>query len=202
MDDKKWQFFIPFYGVYAVYKSGLEGKGAWYAVSILMTIVFLSILGNDGDKNPAQNKEGQAEEIKVEKKLPTVGEKMVTSHFEIALKGYKIQNSVTTGNMFIKLEPEQGNKYLVLDVSYKNIDNESRMIGGEGKVFVDYNGKEYEYDKSETLLADGYGVLLDQLNPLTNKSTKLVFKIPSELKGKIYWAPSRSNERFFVGEAK
>ncbi|HMV43406.1 MAG TPA: TM2 domain-containing protein [Leptospiraceae bacterium] len=136
------------------------------------------------------------------KSFPTVGDKIQTSHFAITLKGYKIQNSVKTGNMFSKLDPEEGNKYLVLDVNYKNTDNESRMIGGEGKVFVEMNGKEFEYDKSEHILLDGWGVLLDQLNPMTQKNTKLVFKIPDELKGKIYWEPVRSSDRFFVGEAK
>ena len=39
--------------------------------------------------------------------------------------------------MFVKLDPEEGNKYLILDVNFKNIDNESRMIGGAAQNIVD-----------------------------------------------------------------
>lgn len=178
---------------------------------VTMGVIFLVGISNRGDSGSAKGSSSAAKTDTVsseskpaeeKNELPKVGDKVKSSEFEVTLKSYKIQKSVNTGNPFVKLEPEEGNKFLILDVNYKNIDNESRMIGGEGKVFVDVNGKEFEYDKSETVLLDGWGVLLDQLNPLTQKNTKLVFKIPDELKGKIYWEPARGSNRFFVGEAK
>ena len=177
---------------------------------VLAVFVLIGAIGNKGGKGNETATPDFKEAVLAssdskedeKKALPKVGDKIQTSHFDVTLKSYKIQKSVSTGNMFVKLDPEEGNKYLILDVNFKNIDNESRMIGGEGKVFVDVNGKEYEYDKSEHLLLDGWGVLLHQLNPMTQKNTKLVFKIPDELKGNIYWEPAHSSKRFFVGEAK
>ncbi|HNO26749.1 MAG TPA: DUF4352 domain-containing protein [Leptospiraceae bacterium] len=197
----KWMYFIPFYGLYAVYKSEESEKGKWWAGAAAATLFCLYILSGGKDGKEGQNAQSGDSKPAVEAKLPTVGEKLQSSYFEITLKGFKIQKAVDTGNMFVRLEPEEGNKYLILDVSYKNTDKESRMIGGEGKVSVNYDGKDYEYEKSETIMLDGWGVFLEQLNPLTQKNTKLVFKIPSELKGRIYWEPSRGNGKFLVGEA-
>ncbi len=178
---------------------------------VLAIFVLIGAVSNKGEKGnntatpdfkEAVLATGSDSKEEEKKALPKVGDKIQASHFDVTLKSYKIQKSVSTGNMFVKLDPEEGNKYLILDVNYKNIDNESRMIGGEGKVFVDVNGKEFEYDKSEHILLDGWGVLLDQLNPMTQKNTKLVFKIPDELKGNIYWEPASRSKRFFVGEVK
>ena len=72
----------------------------------------------------------------------------------------------------------------------------------DGSVWVNYNGKDYEFDKSETIMAEGYGLLLDQINPLTSKTTNLVYKIPAEVKGEAYWQPGRASddERILLGK--
>jgi hypothetical protein len=63
----------------------------------------------------------------------------------------------------------------------------------DGEVVINYNGKDYLFDKSETVLLAGWGTMLDQLNPLTSKTTNLVYKIPTEIKGPAYYRPGRSN---------
>jgi len=59
----------------------------------------------------------------------------------------------------------------------------------DGSVWINYNGKDYEFDKSESIMAEGWGLFLDQINPLISKTTNLVYKIPAEIKGDIYWQP-------------
>ena len=59
----------------------------------------------------------------------------------------------------------------------------------DGSVWINYNGKDYEFDKSESIMAEGWGLVLDQINPLISKTTNLVYKIPAEIKGDIYWQP-------------
>lgn len=74
----------------------------------------------------------------------------------------------------------------------------------DGELLINYNGKDYTFDKAETILAEGYGLLLEQINPLTTKKTKLVYKVPSELRGSIFWKPgrARSDEIILLGDIK
>lgn len=64
----------------------------------------------------------------------------------------------------------------------------------DGSVWINYNGKDYEFDKSETLMIEGWGTMLDQINPLTSKTTNLVYKIPAEITGTALWNPGRSDK--------
>ncbi len=47
MEEKKWKYFIPFYGIFAVYKSENTSKGKWYTISILITLLVLGIAARD-----------------------------------------------------------------------------------------------------------------------------------------------------------
>ena len=114
-----------------------------------------------------------------------------------------IQKSVNTGNEFANLKAEPGNKYLVMNTTFKNTDSESRMLM-DGEILINYNGKDYTFDKSETVMLEGWGLLLDQINPLTSKTTNIVYKIPEELKGVAYYKPGRagSNDIIELGNIK
>ena len=86
-------------------------------------------------------------------------------------------------------------------VTFKNTDKESRMLE-DGIVLINYNGQEYKFDKSETIMADGWGLFLDQLNPMISKTTNLVYKIPAEISGQAYYMPGRNSDdvKFSLGE--
>ena len=92
---------------------------------------------------------------------------------------------------------------IIINVTFKNTDNESRTIL-DGSVHIKYNGTDYNFDKSEPIMADGWGIFLDQINPLTSKTTKLVYKLPTEITGEAYYNPGRSesNQLIDVGSIK
>jgi hypothetical protein len=122
-----------------------------------------------------------------------LGETLSTEYFDVTINRASINDRVNTGNLFADLEKEDGNLYLILNTTFKNTDNESRMVF-DGVVIIVYNDKEYLFDSAETIMLEGWGTMLDQLNPLTTKTTNLVYKIPSEIKGPAYYRPSRSKE--------
>lgn len=126
-----------------------------------------------------------------------VGETLPTEYFEVTVNKVSVQNSVSTGNQFSDLKPESGTRYLIINTTFKNTSNESRMLM-DGEVLVNYNGKDYTFDKSETVMAEGFGLLLDQINPLTAKTTNLIYKIPAELKGTAYYKPGRSGSNDLI----
>ncbi len=135
-----------------------------------------------------------------ENKGIAIGQVLKSDYFEITANKVSIKDRVNTGNSFADLKPEQGSKYLIINTTFKNIDEESRMII-DGSVWINYNGKDYEFDKSETIMLEGWGLFLDQINPLISKTTNLVYKLPEEIKGDIYWQPGRASkkEKIFLG---
>ena len=130
-----------------------------------------------------------------------VGETLHANIFEITVNKVDVTDYVDVGTEFLNLKRETGTDYLIMNVTFKNIDTESRMIV-DGELLINFNGKDYKFDKSEVIAANGWGLLLDEINPLTSKTTNLVYKIPSDLKGKIYWHPGRTdeNETIYLGE--
>jgi hypothetical protein len=124
----------------------------------------------------------------------TVGQPLKTEYFEVTVTKVQTADKISSGNEYIAdTKAEEGNKFLIINTTFKNIDNESRMLT-DGEVLINYNGKEYKFDHSESIMQDGYGLFLDQINPLTSKTTKLVYKIPNEIKGNAYYHPGRSDD--------
>jgi hypothetical protein len=206
-----WKYLIPFYGLYVVAISNEEKKGKWIAISLFITLVTYEVIGNSKQNNQVvQQPTTTVKESSVtyepeqenKKQVGRIGEAFRTDYFEIMVKSYSISSTVYTGNRFADLKRDPGNQYLIIDVIYKNIDRESRMIGGSGTVYLRTPDNVYEFDKSESVLKDGYGIFLGQINPMVQKSTKLVFKVPENFKGEVFWSPSRSDEFIFFGEVK
>lgn len=130
-----------------------------------------------------------------EKKSSTevaIGQTLKTEYFDVTVGSAKASKSVRIDEIQ-NLEQEAGNKYLVFDVTLKNTDSESRMMF-DGEVIIKANGKEYKYEVPEPVFSDGWGMIMDNINPLVTKKTKLVYKIPDELKGTAYYHPARSDD--------
>jgi hypothetical protein len=130
-----------------------------------------------------------------------VGTPLQTTYFQVTVNKAYLADRINTGNEFTNLKKQSGTQYLVIDVTFKNTDTESRTIT-DGEVKINYNGKDYTFDKSETILSEGWGLLLDEINPLTSKRTKLVYKIPSEISGVAYYHPGRSDDDSMIGLGK
>ncbi len=87
-------------------------------------------------------------EIRGQPSQPSIGGTLRTSYFEITLNEVAVGTSIVTGNPFIDKEMGRagsGNKFIVLDVTFKNIDNESRMPT-KGALYFLINGNEYKFD--------------------------------------------------------
>lgn len=129
-----------------------------------------------------------------------IGETAKNDYFEVTVNSVEVVNEKKI-NDYTELKAEKDAKYLIINVTFKNIDKESRMVF-DGSVFIDYNGTKYEYDHTETIFEEGWGLFLDQLNPLTSKTTNIVYKIPSEITGEATYKPERSSAEFYLGTIK
>ncbi len=54
------------------------------------------------------------------------------------------------------------------------------------------------------ILGEGWGLFLDVINPLMEKTTNLVYKILKELSGRAYWRPglAATDEKIFLGNLR
>lgn len=183
------------------------GKKILFGVVIIIFIGIIANIGKDkkGNKDAStttqtSNEPNQASETK---SYPTIGQTLHTEYFDVTINKAGLSQRINTGNEFLDQKADAGNQYLIINTTFKNIDNESRMLT-DGTVYITYNGKEYEFDKSETIMAEGWGLMLDQINPLISKTTNLVYKIPLEIKGPATYKPGRSDDeqRISLGELK
>lgn len=114
-------------------------------------------------------------------------------YFEVSTRSCSVMKSVKTNNRFSDLPAQAETSYIVLDASFKNLDSESRMPV-EGDIIIVSNGKEYRFETSETVMAEGYGLRFRKMNPLITERTKLVYKVPDEISGEVYWEPGRNKD--------
>lgn len=101
-------------------------------------------------------------------------------------------------NEYTSIESRPDTRFVLVQVIYENADNEGRTIFSEGKLIVNEEGQELQYDKVEPVIADGYNVFMEPLNPRVRFDGIFVFPIPSSLNGDIFWQPD-GGQRFKLG---
>ena len=168
------------------------------SVVAIATFTFFAVATGDKDKSSSATSVEESTKTAVQ-----IGQVLQTDYFDVTVNEIAIKDRVSTGNQFADLKKEEGNKYLLINTTFKNTDKESRMLS-EGTVWINYNGKDYEFDKSETVMLEGWGIMMEQLNPLTSITTNLVYKIPSEITGVAMYQPGRSDsdQKINLGELK
>lgn len=112
-------------------------------------------------------------------------------YFEV--KALKCYSRESVGTVFPFHEPEHwaGSKFLIIDASFKNTDSEGRLPDA-GAMLINYHGKVYKYDHLEFIDESGFGINFKSVNPLVTLRTKLIYRIPSEIAGQVYWQPGRN----------
>ncbi len=170
-----------------------------HMTSALIVGIFIAMAFGSGDDTSSDSTPDSNKPMNIKQ----MGEPLSTRYFDVTINKATFQDRVNTGNQFANLPREQDILYLVLNTTFRNTDTESRMIM-DGEVLINYNGKQYRFDHSETIMTDGWGTMLEQINPLTSKTTNIVYKIPNEVLGEIYYHPGRSsgNSLIFVGKTE
>ncbi|MCL9657621.1 DUF4352 domain-containing protein [Pseudomonas protegens] len=114
-------------------------------------------------------------------------------YFDVTVNDCTISKSIDTGNSYSAVKPDPNARFLTVNATFKNTDNESRLPL-EGSLFIRKDDKVFKFDTTETIMSDGYGIRLRSLNPLIKLNTKIVYKVPNELSGEVYWKPGRNAE--------
>jgi hypothetical protein len=155
--------------------------------TFLVMIVGLFVLGaifGDGDtpeatSGNANNSTQQNAEAKKESKVAKIGEKATAG--KLAYTITKVQEKDELSNALGSKKPGSG-KYLIIDVTIENLDNEGRSVS-EGMTWLeDKEGNKYEPDSSAFMYLDQANAssnssLFDNINPKGKKEFKYVFDV-------------------------
>ena len=117
----------------------------------------------------------------------------LVGYFDVTVNDCTISKSIETGNRYSTVKPDPDARFLTVNATFKNTDNEGRLPF-EGSLFISKDGKDYKFDTTETVMSEGYGIRMRLLNPLIKLNTKIVYKVPNELSGEVYWKPGRNAE--------
>ena len=144
----------------------------------------------------------EAERIEeVNKPKNDIGQNIKSGYFLVTVHSAKQYGALNE----IDLPRQEGSNYMVVDVSFKNMDKETRTVMS-GAVIIKQDGDEYTFESPESVLmaGDDWGLLFEPINPMLSKRTKLVFKIPIEMTGKAYYrlGSTGKDKKIYLGLAK
>ncbi|MCC5814010.1 MAG: hypothetical protein JJT78_04580 [Leptospira sp.] len=173
----------------------------WYLnkwlVSIAVFFIGLAILKDSADSSSSSSgrysndSEQVSEESSSKTRFYNPGATVILDDMEVCLVSWDLKPNVRTGNQFTDIPREDGVQFLIMKVVYKNISQSTITLGNPGKVYLVLGEKEYVYDRNETILLEGWIILLKKLAPLNTFTVNLVFKIPQEQGIRLFWAPSK-----------
>jgi hypothetical protein len=192
-ETPKWKYFIPFYGIYATYKSETPGKGKWWLVSILVTLIFVSLFtdkkkertesasSSSSSSEATASSEIATESPKKTEDLPKVGQMVKTDKFEITLTKF-IQKSVV-GSEYFNQKASEGATFVAVEYKYKNVSGkpissfdlprELKLIGPDGIKYESDTGASSNY-ATET---KNNSKIMSDLNPGITSNNSTVFEI-------------------------
>lgn len=165
-------------------------------VAVATVLLFLS----SGCFPTSDAKEKDQKELPQEEPVKEIrmGEVLKTELFDITVNDAELINYLDTGNEFTDLEAGEGMTFLVLSITFKNVDTESRTVFAGSVELVTPEGKNYLFDKDETMIAEGWGVTFEEINPLTTLTTNIVYKVPADIRGSLYYHPERAAEEEYI----
>lgn len=129
--------------------------------------------------------------VKLVDKSRGITRKARVGYFDVSVDACKVQSLPITGNKYTEPDNWEGSRFIVLDVTFKNNDSEGRLPQS-GELLVDFNGRELVYDTTEAIMQRGFGIYFQSVNPLLSMKTKLVYRIPNEISGEVFWMPGRN----------
>lgn len=196
---------FPYVFVWALLKEGYSKKVRVIGfIWLIIAVIYAFNIGNsDKDSNSTVTNNKKTESTANENKPDIKGNKIAIKqtanigYFDVTVNSCTIKNSIYFSE-YSKLGPEDGAKFVIIDLSLKNTSSESRMMFEGELQLIGNEGKKLVMDNTETVFEDGYGLLLESINPMLTKKTKIIYKIPNNVPGHLYYVPARNEEDVVV----
>ncbi|MEB7746245.1 DUF4352 domain-containing protein [Staphylococcus equorum] len=158
-------------------KKGLFGCLGCLGVVVVIVIIIAIISAVMGGGDSGGESGGKSDSSKDEKKELSIGEKVKVDDLEYTVNS--IETSDTVGNQYTS--SKANGKYIVADVTVKNNGDESITI--DTSLFKILNGDATngaDAEASTNANPSDIGFFLEQLNPGTEKTGKVVFDVSAD----------------------
>ena len=151
-------FFFPV-GIYGLWRNSSIRRGWKIGVTAIIAVIVL-VAGNQDDQSnrtstssPSSSDAASSSTAPEATDVPEatepppaptgvgLGEVLQTEYFDVTVNKAGLSNKVETGNQFADIQADSGNQFIILNATFKNTDNESRMLLGAGNIFINYNRK-------------------------------------------------------------
>lgn len=145
---------------------------------ILGGLVVLAVIGaifGDGEGSSSSSNST----VKMDpKKKNYMGEWVDGRYFKVAVLGVTERRSGPVEYM-CDSAPD-GSRYVMVNIAVENTDTESRTLMDEGELHINYDGKNIEYDQTEscTLGQDGFLNFMEDLGPFVKREGRVTFVVP------------------------
>ena len=93
-------------------------------------------------------------------------------------------------------QPAKGNHFVVLDVAVRNTDTQPRVFS-EGQIIAADASRERTFPTPVNIFADGY-LQLQVLPPASAARGKIVYEVPDDARGVLYWVPGGDTQRILL----
>jgi hypothetical protein len=123
------------------------------------------------------------------------GEAAPAKPLQIALDRAHFADRIDVSGVDAK-QPATGNRFVVLDVDVRNTDTQPRVFS-EGKLVAVDEQRERTFATPVNIFADGY-LQLQVLQPSARARGRIVYEVPDDLKGVLYWQPGEGGERILL----
>ncbi|ARF66650.1 hypothetical protein B7C51_00795 [Paenibacillus larvae subsp. pulvifaciens] len=165
-------------------------KKWWFWLIIVLVVGGALAANGQKSKQTAVSQEQSAEKStekkdeKAEKqeKVSKIGEPTTIGKFEVTVNGIK-ENKTIGENEYMQKKTE--NQFLVVDVSVKNLDKDSRTVDTSMFKIIDGKGSEYSPLSDGDLYVNSSNnqMFLSKINPNIAKKSNVAFEIPEGVTG-------------------
>lgn len=164
-------------------EAALQGQKHWHgmAIAAIAPILCAVLIGGKlvGSDSASTNTAATANQTL------QIGQTAHSDKFEVTVRN--IQFTEVLGKGFTETRSDTGTVFAVIEVMVRCVDKESRFYNS-GDLYAEVNGTELKYDNSEVIL--GLDSPMGMINPLTEKTGFVVYKIPQEIaNSKLSWTP-------------
>lgn len=187
--------FLPLIGlilsivaVSQIKKKNERGKGLAIAGIVIGAIlvffqflIFVSIVG--GAKNISTNTSSNSTQSSSNSssskpaEVAKIGQPVRDGKFEFTVTSIECGKSSVGTNQYLTKQAQ--GQFCLLNLTVKNIGNESQIFSDSGQVLFDANGNKYSSDSGASLYANPSGsTFLNQINPGNTVTGAVVFDIP------------------------